>query len=98
MYNSTGYVDIVAPIDFNDLKNYSWGNEPNGALLNADYFGSKFTSVPDPQCAAQVTQLQKPEYDNPNVRTTSVHVKCAGADRSGRNTGFGGSAEMVLQL
>ena len=52
----TGVPDIVNPIDFNDAKRYAWGNERNGALLNADYFGGQFINVTDPQCSLITTK------------------------------------------
>jgi hypothetical protein len=47
----TGVPDVVYPIDFNKAKRYEWGTERAGnGDLNADYFGSKFVSLRDPQC------------------------------------------------
>jgi hypothetical protein len=54
----TGVPDVVHPVDFNKLKNYSWGSERAGnGDLNADYFGNNtFVSVPDPQCDMVTTK------------------------------------------
>jgi len=52
----TGVPDIVYPINFESAKDYEWGNLPSGSQLNANSFGNRFVSVPDPQCNVVTTQ------------------------------------------
>src|SRR5262249_52782867 len=52
----TGVPDIVYPINLDELRDYKWGNLPSGSQLNANLFGGKFVTVPDPQCNVVTTK------------------------------------------
>jgi hypothetical protein len=60
-------------VDFNDLKDYTWGNEVQGTQLNGDYFGGDdFVNITDPQCGLITTKQGLPVTTgaNPVARCT----------------------------